>query len=158
MNSLLEEHYNILKMYQSLRDQLMKILTNEDLNFSPGGVNPTLGQLCKELGEVEHAYVQSFKTFKVDLSYRHDDSVATSVTQLIDWYAELDQGLEAALAALTDEDVQNRVIHRADNFKLPAHIHLEVYREALSIFHGKVSVYLKAMNKPMPKQWQEWIT
>jgi hypothetical protein len=34
---------------------------------------------------------------------------------------------------------------------------LEVYKEALLIFYGKASVYLKAMGKPRPQQWQEWI-
>lgn len=34
---------------------------------------------------------------------------------------------------------------------------LEVYKEALLIFYGKASVYLKAMGKPRPPQWRERI-
>jgi IS605 OrfB family transposase len=31
------------------------------------------------------------------------------------------------------------------------------YKEALLIFYGKVSMYLKAIGKILPEQWQEWI-
>jgi hypothetical protein len=32
-----------------------------------------------------------------------------------------------------------------------------IYREALLIFYGKASIYLKALGKTLPEQWQAWI-
>jgi hypothetical protein len=32
-----------------------------------------------------------------------------------------------------------------------------MYREALLIFYGNASVYLKALRKSLPPQWQAWI-
>jgi len=34
---------------------------------------------------------------------------------------------------------------------------LDTYREALLIFYGKVSVYLKSMGKTRSKEWRDWI-
>ena len=158
MNSIMKEYYPIFEMYQALRNQLMEILSDEDLSYQPGGDNPTLGALCREIGEVEHAYIQSFKTFKQDFSYRNEaPGLENGVEKLSTWFTALDHDLKAAVETLTDEDLKNRMIDRGGNFTLPPQIHLTVYNEALLIFYGKVSVYLKAQGKTLPEQWQEWI-
>jgi hypothetical protein len=157
MNSLMTQHYPTFRLYQALRGQLLKSLADDDLRFTPGGENPPLGSLCVEIGEVQHAYIQSFRTFQIDFSYRCPEPVmAGSVSRLAAWYAELDAGLEAAVGALSEEDVQTRQIDRG-GWSVSLLIQLEVYKEALLIFYGKASVYLKAMDKPRPPQWQEWI-
>jgi len=43
------------------------------------------------------------------------------------------------------------------DFKLRPAIQLSIYNEALLIFYGKASVYLKAMGKTLPEQWEDWI-
>src|SRR6185369_2530844 len=59
--------------YQALRDQLMEILSDEDLGLRLGGETMSLGELCREIGEIEHTYVESFRTFRQDFSYRNPD-------------------------------------------------------------------------------------
>lgn len=158
MNSIMENYYPVFEMYQALREQLMEILTDEELVFRPRGVNPPLGALCREIGEIEYAYIQSFKTFTIDFSYRKDEpELEASVVRLKEWYQELDEALKTAVSNLSEDDIQNKRIDRGDNFKLPPRIHLDVYKEALLIFYGKASVYLKEMQKPLPPQWQQWI-
>ena len=157
MNSQIKVFWDLNRMYTPLRDELMKALTDDDLAFSPGGSNPTLGVLCRELGETEYAYVQSFKTFKIDFSYRtNDDGYLTSVSKLQAWYKQLDVELEAALEAVSDEDVANKQMDRG-GYEVPVHISLDILREALLIFYGKVSVYAKAMDKPLTQTWKDWI-
>jgi hypothetical protein len=158
MNSMMQETYPILEMYQALRNQLVDILNDQDLTFWPGGENPTLGALCREIGETQQAYINSFKTFTLDFSYRADEpELETSVAQLKAWFSQLDAELKETVAGLPEETIQNKLIDRGGDFKLPPRIQLEVYREALLIFYGKVSVYLKAMGKPRPQQWEDWI-
>ena len=158
MNSIMQEQFPVLQQYQALRNQLMDILTDEDLSYTPGGKNPTLGALCQEMGEVEVAYIESFKTFTQDFSYRIEDpELECSVERLVTWFEALDQELMAALEALTEDDIQNRLVDRGGGFTLPPAIQLHVYREALLIFYGKASVYLKALGKPRSEQWQAWI-
>ncbi|HEX8024958.1 MAG TPA: DinB family protein [Candidatus Limnocylindrales bacterium] len=147
--------------YQALRGQLMETLADKDLAFSPGGANRPLGELCLEIGEVEQAYVESFRTFHQDFHWRHPDpAIATSVERLVAWYARLDADLTAALEAITEADATDRRIRRGaaeDAFSLPVTQQLDIYREALLIFYGKVSVYLRAMGRALPGWFAAWI-
>jgi hypothetical protein len=155
MNSILEHYYPTFTMYQALRAQLMDLLEDADLVFTLPG-NPSLGALCVEIGETEQAYIDSFKTFKQDFSYRLDDpEMAGSVSGLQAWYARLDDDLRASIEALSEDDLKNKVIERG--FSVSPQIQLTIYNEALLIFYGKASVYLKAMGKTRPEQWVEWI-
>jgi hypothetical protein len=158
MNSIMQGYYPVFEMYQALRNQLMELLTDDDLGYQAGGKNPTLGTLCREVGEVEHAYIESFKTFKQDFSYRNEEpGLAGSVEKLSTWFGELDRELKTTISGLSEDDIQNRKIDRGGDFTLPPQIQLEVYKEALLIFYGQVDVYLKAMGKTLPQQWQDWI-
>ena len=157
MNSQIKEFWDLNRMYVGLRDSLMEELTDEELAYTPGGDNPTLGALCRELGETQYAYAQSYKTFKTDFSYRtNDDQYLRSAAALKAWYAQLDQDLEAAIEAVTDEDVAQKQMDRG-GYKVPVHISLDILREAMLIFYGKVSVYLNAMEKPRNELWRDWI-
>lgn len=158
MNRIMIEYYPTFQLYQAMRSQLMDILTDADLRYAPGGANPPLGDLCLTIGEVETAYIQSFKTFKLDLSYRNTTpGLAESVSRLKEWFTQLDRELRATVEALSGEDVANRLVDRGGDFKIPPMIQLEIYKEALLIFYGKVNVYLRAMGKTLPQQWQEWL-
>jgi hypothetical protein len=110
------------------------------------------------MGEVEQAYIDSFKTFQQDFEYRNEEEgLENSVARLAAWFAALDEDLQATLEGLSEEEIQNRVIDRGGGFTLLPTIQLHIYKEALLIFYGKASVYLKAMGKPRPEQWQAWI-
>ena len=157
MNKDILQFWDLNRMYTPLRDELMASLTDEDLAFTPGGENPTLGELCRELGETQHAYVQSFETFKIDFSYRtEDESYLGSVAKLTAWYQQLDKELEAELETVSDDDVANIMMDRG-GYEVPLHISLDILREALLIFYGKVSVYLKAMGRERTEMWRDWI-
>ena len=158
MNRIVSEQYGLFRLYQRLREQLLATLTDEDLAFTPGGSNPALGELCLEIGETERAYIDSFRHFSQRFDYRHADrSPAGSVAGLQAWYEQLDAELYNAVAALSDEEVANRPIDRGNGFLVPANVQLHIYQEALIIFYGKVTVYLKLLGKPMSAQWQHWI-
>ena len=97
------------------------------------------------------------QSFKSDFSYRtNDDSFLSSVAKLKSWYQQLDEELEAALEQISDVDVATKQMDRG-GYEVPIHISLDIFREALLIFYGKVSVYAKAMNKQLPQMWQDWI-
>jgi len=148
--------------YQGLRDQLMETLKDEDLRLRLGGETARLGALCREIGEIEYTYVESFRTFRQDFSYRNPDpELEHSVAALSAWFAELDRELMANVEALSEDDITNRRIIRSDfdeeYFSPLPKAQLDVYREALLIFYGKVAVYLRAMERPLPGQWGDWI-
>lgn len=157
MNSIMTDYYPTFRLYQALRTQLMDTLSDADLGYTPGGENPLLGALCVEIGEVQQAYNRSFVDWRIDFSYRNPEpGLAESVSQLAAWYRVLDAELEAVISHLSEEDIKTRQIDRGGWSVTPL-IQLEIYKEALLIFYGKVSVYLKAMGKPRSQQWREWI-
>jgi len=157
MNSLVESELPLYKT-QNLRYDLMNALTDSDLAYKLPGDNPTLGELCWGMGAIEHIYIESFKTFKQDWSYRNNElELATSVERLKAWYTTLDEEFETILRGLSEDDLHNKQIDRGHGFTPSLFVHFHVYREALLMFYAKVSVYLKALHKPVNNQWQSWI-
>ena len=158
MNSEVAKFWGHFEMYKMLRPQLLDILSDEELAYSPGGDNMSFGELLVELGETEMNYIESFKTFKMGYDAKNDDpSRAGSVAKLTEWYDSLHADLKATIEGISDEDVANRMINRGENFELPVPIQISVLQEAYLIFYGKAMVYLKAMQKERPQQWSEWI-
>jgi hypothetical protein len=158
MNTIMTGYFPVFEMYQAIRPALMETLADADLAYTPGGANPPLGVLCREIGEVEQSYIDSFKTFKLDFSYRNTTpGLEQSVAQLVERYAALDADLKSTIEGLSEEDIAGRVVERNENFKLPPQIQLSIYNEALLIFYGKAIVYLRAMGKTPPQQMQDWL-
>ena len=153
MNSLIADEFP-LRDTQSLRYDLMERLTDADLAYRLPGDNPTLGELCREIGEIEQAYIQSFTTFAFDLSYRHPEpDIASSVERLKKWYTALDDEFEDVIRGFSEEDLHSKQIDRG-RYAASLFVQFQIYREALLIFFAKVIVYLKAMQKSISEQWQ----
>ena len=155
MSKFMEEQWPMYEGTHAMRTELLDSLSDADLKFSPGGLNMTLGELCREMGEVEYSYVQSFKNFKQDWSYRNTEAgIESSVSQLKAWFETLDADMKETLSAMSDEDFKKPVDR---GFSFPAEIQIQVYLQALLIFFGKATIFLKAMNRPLTQKFQEWI-
>lgn len=156
MNRYMQEKWPWIEGTHGMRSQLIDALSDSDLAFSPGGQNMTLGALCREMGDIEYSYIQSLKTFQQDWSYHNTDAgLESSVAQIKDWYQTLDEEMKATVSALSDEDL-TKIIDRG-GFSMPVDLQLDVYLQALLIFFGKATVFLKAMNKPLPQNFPEVI-
>lgn len=152
MNSLLEQE---LPGIHDLRDQLMGMISDQDLAYKLPGSNPTLGELCEEMGHIQQVYIHSFKTFKQDWGYRASQMEATnSVASLHAWYKKLEADLVEALSELSEDDVHGKQIDRGQGFTPSPYVQFLCYHEALLIFYAKASMYLKALEKPYPDQWK----
>mgnify|MGYP001792110782 CR=1 FL=1 len=152
-----QQMFELYEMVRSLRDELLDVLTDDDLAATLPGENPTFGAMLRELGETQAAYLESFKTFTLTWGVRYgDDAVETDIEALRMWFAQLDADVLAALKALSPEDFAGKIVKR-DGFEIPVQNNLLVYREALFIAYGKAAVYLKAISKPLPGRWPLWI-
>jgi uncharacterized damage-inducible protein DinB len=157
MNRVLQERWPWIEGSHAMRAQVMELLSDDELAFNPGGQNVTLGALCREMGETERSYLESLKTLKQDWSYRNEEArLEGSVAQLTAWYQTLDEEMKAVVSAFSDEDLA-KTVDRGGGFTPTVETQLEVYLQALLIFFGKVTVYLKALNKPLPQDFQEYI-
>ncbi len=157
MNRYMQEKWPWIEGTHGMRSQLIDTLSDADLAFNPGGQNMPLGALCREMGEIEHSYIQSLKTLQQDLSYHNTEAgLESSVAQLKAWYQTLDEEMKATVSALSDEDL-TKTVDRGGSFVMPVELQLDVYLQALLIFFGKATVFLKAMNKALPENFQEVI-
>jgi hypothetical protein len=154
MNTLIESEFPLHET-QRIRYDLLRVLTDSDLAYRLPGDNPTLGGLCRECGEIEYCYIQSFKTFKLDWSYHAaEPDLVTSVARLQAWYRALDDEFESVLRGFSEEDLHNKQIDRGNGFTPSPFVQFQIYREALLMFYAKASVYLKALQKTVNAEWQ----
>jgi hypothetical protein len=157
MNRLMNEKWSWVEPSHAMRNELLDALNDGDLVFTPGGQAMTLGGLCREMGEIEHSYVQAFKTFKQDFDYRSKEvGLESSVAKFKAWYQKLDDDMKATLSAFSDEDL-TKTIERPSGYQVPIEMQLDIYLQAILIFVGKATIYLRAMSKPLPKSLQEWV-
>jgi len=156
MTGFIQEQREVLHATQELRRQLLEVLSDADLDYQPAPGCLPLGELCREIGEVQQAYIESFRTFRLDLSFRHQAEVSRSVGKLGAWYARLDAELEIVLEGLGEADIA-RSVERGNGFTPPVEAQFHIYREALLIFYAKAHVYLKALGKRVTGPWQWWI-
>jgi hypothetical protein len=157
MNRYMQDKWSWIEGGHAMRMELFSIVSDSDLAFSLGGQTMTLGVLFREIGEIEYAYLQSLITFKQDWLYRNIEAgLDTSSAQLMAWYQTLDDQLKSVVSAFTDEDLTKPVQRPTDDF-MPVEMQLDVYLQALLIFFGKATIYLRAMNKPLPDMIRAFI-
>ena len=155
MNRIKDEKWPWIEAAHGMRTQLLEGLSDADLAFSPGGQAMTLGALCREMGETEHAYTQSLKTLKQEWAYRHPDAdVASQVDHLKSWFQTLDAEMQMALTAFLEEDGE-KTIDRGGPVTIE--FQLDAYLQAVLIFLGKATIYLRVMNKLLPPFFEEYI-
>ena len=102
------------------------------------------------MGDLEHAYIQSLKTGVRDVSYHNMEAgLEHDIPRLKAWFQALDEELLETISAFSKEELTKRV----DRGGFPSTVEREInhYGEALLIFFGKATIYLKAMNKPVPE-------
>ena len=157
MNSMIEKQYPILQIYQGMRARLFELIGDEDLAYAPENC-PSLGELCVQIGEWQQSYVDSFTSFKQDFEYRNPDpALRASTNKLQAWYADLDARLRAAVEALSEEDIADKVVDKG-GWEASLPWNLDIYKECLIIFYAKCWVYLKMMGKELPKGWDHWLS
>ncbi len=158
MNHIMTDYYPLFRLYQRLRGQVLDVLSDEELAFTPGGRNLPIGALCREIGETQQNYINSFKSLELHFDYQHPEpEVEQSIAALREWYQRMDQELEQVISAFTDEELQTKKVDRGGGFVIPIQLNLTIYQEALIIFYGKISVYLKMLDKTPSDQWAHWI-
>ncbi len=155
MNGLFEEE---IRGHHSMRDHLLTVLSDADLAYKLPGENPTLGELLVELGEVEGVYTRSFETFTLDWTHRRlPPPAAITIAGLQAWFGQQDEAMKAALERFTDDELRIDRIDRGHGFIASPFVQHEIYREAVYIFYGKLSVYLKALRRDAGEEWAAWV-
>ena len=150
MKRSLQERWPWFQEVRGMRSQLLDILSNAELAFSPGGQNSTLGTLVRRMGDLEYSYIQSLKTGVRDLSYHNTEAgLESDITRLKTWFQALDDEMLDTISAFSNEELKKTVDRGGFNSTVEREV--DHYGEALLIFFGKATIYLLAMNKPVPE-------
>ncbi len=151
MNNLFEEE---IRGHHRLRDHLLTVVSDADLAYKLPGHNPTLGELLVEMGDIEGIYTHSFETFTLDWEHRQLPPPAPlTVAGLRAWFDAQDEAMKTAMSRFTDEELRIDRIDRGHGFIASPFVQYEVYREAVYILYGKLSVYLKALERDAGEEW-----
>lgn len=157
MHTSLEMQWSWVQAMNGLRTEFLESLSDDDLQYRPGGSNLPLGELIVGMGNIERSYTASFIEFAQTWEQSDNDTDLTSNTEALkSWFAGLDTNLEAALDALDGDSVQ-RQIERPGGGGMPVEMQLQTYIQALFIYFGKFVVYLNAMGKPLPQSMRDYI-
>lgn len=155
MNSLFDEE---IRGHHSMRDHLLSLVTDADLGYKLPGANPTLGQLLVEMGDIQGVYTHSFATLTLDWSHRQlPPPSPMTVESLKAWFAAHDDAMRLALGRFTDAELRVDGIDRGHGFIASPFVQHEIYREAVYIFYGKLSCYLKALERDAGDEWAAWV-
>ena len=151
MNSLFGDE---IRGHHRLRDQLLTVVSDADLEYKLPGQNPTLGELLVELGEIQGIYTHSFESLTFDRSHRQlPPPTRITIASLQVSFEAQDAAMENALNRFTDEELHVDRIDRGHAFIASPFVQHEIYREAVYIFYGKLSVYLKALERDAGEEW-----
>lgn len=151
MNSLFEEE---IRGHHSMRDHLLTVVSDADLAYKLPGQNPTLGELLVEMGDLQGVYTHSFEKFTLDWAHRQLPAPAPiTIASLRAWFEAQDDAMKGALDSFTEEELHIDRIDRGGGFVASPFVQHQVYREAVYIFYGKLSVYLRALERDAGEQW-----
>lgn len=155
MNNLFDEE---IRGHHSMRDHVLTLLSDENLAYQLPGANPALGGLLVEMGHLQGVYTYSFEAFDLDWTQRRVPAPdPLTVADLQAWFAAQDAAMKAALDRFTDEELRTDTIDRGDGFIASPFVQHQVYREAVYISYGKLSVYLKALGRDAGASWEAWV-
>ena len=155
MNSLFEEE---IRGHHSMRDHLLTLVSDADLAYKLPGQNPTLGELLVELGDIQGVYTHSFETLTLDWAHRQLPPPAPiTIASLRAWFEAQDDAMNSALSRFTEEELHIDRIDRGHGFVASPFVQHAIYREAVYIFYGKLSVYLKALERDAGEEWAIWV-
>lgn len=155
MNTLYDEE---IRGHHSMRDHLLTVVSDADLAYKLPGQNPTLGELLVELGNIQGVYTHSFETFTLDWAHRRLPPPASlTIAGLQAWFTAHDDAMNSALTRLTEDELQVDRIDRGHGFIASPFVQVQIYREAVYIFYGRFSVYLKALERDAGEEWAAWV-
>ncbi len=155
MNRLFEEE---IRGHHSMRDHLLTVVSDADLVYKLPGQNPTLGEVLVEMGDIEGIYTHSFETLTLDWQHRRlPPPNPITIASLKAWFKAQDEAMKNALSRFTEEELRIDRIDRGHGFIASPFVQHEIYREAVYILYGKLSVYLKALERDAGEEWAAWV-
>ncbi len=122
MNSLFDEE---IRGHHSMRDHLLTVISDADLDYKMPGQNPTLGGLLVEMGDLQGVYTHSFETFTLDWAHRRlSVTEPVTVAGLRAWFDGQDDAMKRALDRFAEDELRVDRIDRGSGFIASPFVHI----------------------------------
>lgn len=144
----------ILKTYffhRGLTLDLLEILEESDLNFSPGGKVTTWGEQFLHMGRVQKDYMDALSSLSI--KFRGDSLAPENLTipDIINEYKNLDKEL---VKEVNTFDRNKKIDWYGNGVTIEEHI---CYLSEHEVFHhGQWATFLNILKRPFPKSWKAW--
>lgn len=155
MNSLFDEE---IRGHHSMRDHLLTVVSDADLAYKLPGQNPTLGEQLIEMGDIQGVYTHSFETCTLNWTHRQlPPPELITIASLQAWFRAQDDAMKTVMDRFAEDELRINRIDRGRGFIASPFVQHEIYREAVYILYGKLSVYLKALEQDAGERWTAWV-
>ncbi|MCU0476910.1 MAG: hypothetical protein MUC99_12530 [Anaerolineae bacterium] len=145
----------IAEAFHDMRAKLVGSLTEADLVYALPN-NPTLGEQLADFLGIEAFYAQSFASLEQDWkAYQRPAALQTPADYLTAFDGSFAK-LKTALSAYRPDQGQAVTVKRGD-WEPTLVQQFDTYAQAVLIVFGKLDIYIKALGKPLPERWADWV-
>ncbi|MBI3633100.1 MAG: DinB family protein [Candidatus Vogelbacteria bacterium] len=159
MNTRIKGQIEGWKFIQNLAFDVLKMLPDEQLDFTVGKNMGTLGEQFRHIIRVRTQYTEAIENNKVaDTIEKIDPNVARSKTKLLKLWEMANQRLLSVLENTDSEALEKKIIdwtHWGIE-SMNIHGHLNALMDHENLHNGQLIVYLRTMDLKFPKSWKSW--
>jgi len=154
MNKELSRQIENLKFCQDLAMDILKMLTDEQLDFAVGKNMGTLGEQFRHMARVRLQYSEAVKTKKVEQTKETiDPSITKSKEKLIELWEKVNKKIPQILEKMSVKELENLKIDwkhwSVDSMDIYSHLQALIDHE--NLHNGQIVVYVRTMDLKFPE-------
>lgn len=147
------------KWIQGLAFDVLKTLSDGQLDLTVGKNMGTLGEQFRHMIRVRIQYAEAIENKKVDNTIEKiDPSVAKSKEKLIELWEKANKKLLTVLENSNPDELENTMINwkhwGVDEMNI--HDHFNALMDHETLHEGQIIVYLRSNDIKFPKSWEAW--
>lgn len=159
MNKEISRQVENLKFCQDLAMDILKMLTDEQLDFTVGKNMGTLGEQFRHMARVRLQYSEAVETKKVSPTEKTiDPSIAKSKEKLIELWESVNQKIPQILGKMSAKQLENVKIDwkhwGVDSMDIYSHLQALIDHE--NLHNGQIIVYVRTLGLKFPESWKAW--
>ena len=159
MNKELSRQVENLKFCQDLAMDILKMLTDEQLNFTVGKNMGTLGEQFRHMARVRLQYSEAIENKKIEETKETiNPSIVKSKEKLIELWEKVNQRIPQILEKISAEELENLKIDwkhwGVDSMDIYSHLQALIDHE--NLHNGQIIVYVRTMGLKFPESWKAW--
>ena len=147
------------KWIQGLAFDVLKMLSDEQLDLTIGKNMGTLGEQFRHIARVRFQYAEAIENRKItDVIEKIDPNIAKSKSELIELWEKANQKLLAVLENTNSDELENIKINwkHWGSDEMNVHDHLNVLMDHETLHNGQIIVYLRTNDVKFPESWKAW--